>query len=287
MAFMALALLVMLFLPFAGIFLPPPAGRPAGKVYLVFLFLFLAFCTFPAIAGFEEWGRGRSLEGCLLVAIPFFLACGLLANTLWANGVARKLPEGMDPEERREAMRRLARRLWFPALFLSVLSASALLLPLRRFSGPPRSQVLGISNMKQLGLALMIYEDREGKFPPYDGDRFLAAVYVSKDCPDLHCFSPKGVAPPLESQVRAMTPGCLPGLAGYRNATSCMVDWSTPSVCAIACDTKPDGTSPYGGGHIRCVLYQDGSIRPQNDLTIGSTNGDPGGPKDLSMLQLK
>ncbi len=147
------------------------------------------------------------------------------------------------------------------------------------------AKVCGINNLKQIGLALRLYEDREGKFPPYDGDRFLAKLYLSGDVPDLKLFRPKGAPVPIEGEVRGLLPGCIPGMAAYRNATSCLTEWSNPSVCAIACDTMPDGKGPYGGGHVRIVLYQDGSVRSQTDLTIGSTNGDPGGPKDLSILQ--
>ena len=159
-------------------------------------------------------------------------------------------------------------------------------------SNESANKTTGLNNLKQIGLALQIYQDREGRFPPYDGDRFLAAVYASGDISEIKLFMPhhtnqaKFVPPPVESRVKAILPGCFPSMAAYRNATSCLKDWTYPSVCAIACDTMPNGTGPYGNGHTRCVLYQGGSAKLQNDLTIGSTNGDPGGERDLSMLQM-
>ncbi|GEM_PF-2027808 len=173
-----------------------------------------------------------------------------------------------------------------PVLVVTILGVLVgILLPVRHSSDcTPKNS--GINNLKQIGLALRIYEDREGYFPKCDGDAFLAAVYASGDMPDLRCFSPKGVRQRPVEQVKGMHSGCIPGMAAYRNATFPMKDAANPSAFAIACDTLPDGRGPYGGGHIRCVLYQDGSAKPMTDLTIGSTNGDPGGPKDLSMLQM-
>ena len=167
------------------------------------------------------------------------------------------------------------------------LVAGLMIPPLHLRSKDVSHKTVAINHMKEVGLALRLYEDRTGQFPPYDGDRFLAALYVSGDCTDLRCFTPKGAAAPVGSTLKAGLPGCIPGMAAYRNAAGGLKeDWTNPSVCAIACDTMPDGSGPYGGGHTRVVLYQDGSASARSDLTIGSANGDPGGPKDLSMLQM-
>ena len=170
---------------------------------------------------------------------------------------------------------------------------AGLLLPVLKKAQDAANKTTGLNNLKQIGLALRIYEDRESLFPPYDGDLFLATIYNTNDCPDLRTFQPPKT--PLPAIANPPVAGCLKGMAGYKNAPpNALSDYVNPSVCAIACDVGSPGTDnttgPYGGGFTRCVLYQDGSSKPQgnssaNKLTVGNVNSNAGGAYDLQMLQ--
>ena len=173
---------------------------------------------------------------------------------------------------------------------------AGLILPVLNKARDSANKTTGISNLKQIGLSMRVYEDREGAFPPYNGDEFLGMLWVSKDVPDSKLFAPKGSGTMTLSSTTAVGT-VLPGMAGYKNApvagTCPLVDWVNPSVCAIACDVGASGTNgPYGGGYTRCVLYQDGSAKPQGStvadmVTVGAANGDTSGTtgKNLVMLQ--
>jgi len=154
---------------------------------------------------------------------------------------------------------------------------AGLLLPVLKKAQDSANKTTGISNIKQFGLALRIYEDREGQFPPYDGDRFLACLFNTGEVPDIKLFTPKGASQPaLTAGQITLAAGCIPGLCGYKNSTNPMTDWINPSVCAIAADCIGAATAacPYGGGTVRVVLYQDGSAKPQGGtITIGAANG--------------
>jgi len=73
---------------------------------------------------------------------------------------------------------------------------AGLLLPVLKKAQDSANKTTGISNIKQFGLALRIYEDREGQFPPYDGDRFLACLFNTGEVPDIKLFTPKGASQP-------------------------------------------------------------------------------------------
>ena len=116
---------LLLFLPVIGFFLPPPKQRPDGMLYWVTLAIFLCFllCGLLFIgmvvrSGHWDVEHAGPVTACILIGLHLALILGLLANTFWVKGVARKLPEGMDTEEHWEAISRLSRRLWWPFLAL-------------------------------------------------------------------------------------------------------------------------------------------------------------------------
>jgi len=114
-------LLLLVVLASLGFFLPPPKRRPDGVIYWISLSLFFLFILSVVAlligVSIQEW-QSRQAGGKVLtfvvLGILLGLALALLANTFWAKGMARKLPEGMDEEERREAIGSLSRRLWWP-----------------------------------------------------------------------------------------------------------------------------------------------------------------------------
>ena len=170
---------------------------------------------------------------------------------------------------------------------------AGLLLPVLSRAKDSANKTTGISNIKQLGLALRLYDDRDSMFPNYDGDGFLAALYRSNDCSELKCFTPKGGTTPTIANLNAGSANCIPGMAAYKNAGNTYAEWTNASVCAIACDVGGVGgtaNGPYGGGYTRVVLYQDGSAIARGNslataITVGSANGAPGFEKDLILLQ--
>ncbi len=114
-----------------GFLLSPPKRRPDGMLYWIALSMVSLGISILMLAGILAWKEGWISLGCALLAVPLFLACGLLANTFWAKGVARRIPAELGEEERQESMRKIARRLWWPflaiqglILFLSVLPFS-------------------------------------------------------------------------------------------------------------------------------------------------------------------
>ncbi len=107
-----LPFLLLFALSFLGFFLPPPKHRPDGLFYGLCLFLLHLVCLFLILGGCLAWSSGQPRLGGTLVAASVLAACGVLANTFWVRGAARKFPEGMDAEDRREALHRLHRRLW-------------------------------------------------------------------------------------------------------------------------------------------------------------------------------
>ena len=115
-----IALLLLFLLPAAGLLLLPSKRRPDGVFYWIALSLGLLVCGLLLVAGVrivsDDWSDGLRVLPCSCVAVPLVMIFGLLANTFWARGVARKLQEDMDEEERQEALRRLSRRLWWPLL---------------------------------------------------------------------------------------------------------------------------------------------------------------------------
>ena len=105
-------------LPFVGFFLPPPKRRPDGVLYWISLSLLSIGLAI----------LGRWLGWNILLYLPAVILA-LLANTFWARGAARSLREDLEDGERREALRRLSRRLWFPLQCLSFLVFLGMWLP--------------------------------------------------------------------------------------------------------------------------------------------------------------
>ena len=165
---------------------------------------------------------------------------------------------------------------------------AGLLLPVLKKAQDAANKTTGVNNLKQIGLALRIYEDREAQFPQVDGDAFIAAFYNSGDAPDIKLYTPKGALQPALTAGKIT--GLIPGMCGYMNASNNLVDWSNPSVCPIATDClSAVGKAPYGAGTIRVILYQDGSARPQGPpmLTIQVNNGDTTGLKGTDLQMIK
>ena len=121
-------LVALLFLPLLicsllGFILPPPKRRPDGVLYWITLVpimcILLVFVAFTMVYAIQDWGQNSPGDRFWTFAIPGILAgvvLGMLANTFWAKSVARKLPEHLSDEDRRESMGRLSRRLWWPLL---------------------------------------------------------------------------------------------------------------------------------------------------------------------------
>ncbi|GEM_PF-1665439 len=111
------AFVFLLFLPILMVFLPLPRSRPVGVLY------WMVFSLQATLLVFETaWklGKGIQLAG---VCLPPILV--LLANAGWVQEMAARIPSGTDEGERREAMRKLSRRLWgsllpLPCLMLFV-----------------------------------------------------------------------------------------------------------------------------------------------------------------------
>ena len=175
---------------------------------------------------------------------------------------------------------------------------AGLLLPALAKAKENANMVASSSNMKQVGTALMLYESREGMFPPYAGDQFLSVLYLTGDQPDQRVFAPKGagVATPTfaKTVTEAMVPAILPGMAGYSMTLAgslAMSPADNPSSCAMACDCKNiQCDSPYFGKTKRNVLYQDGSVKAMGTLTVQNANGATSTlniDKDLSFLLLE
>ena len=173
---------------------------------------------------------------------------------------------------------------------------AGLLLPVLKKAQDAAAKTTGINNLKQIGLSLRIYEDREGQFPPGDGDTFLGVLWKTNDAPDIRLFNPKGGGTTSVAQISLATP-VIAGMAAYKNGPTGanLVDWMNPSVCPVAADVGIGGGTGdccYGGGFTRVVLYQDGSAKAQgtkgNVLTIGANNNDGSGTLgyDLRLLQL-
>ena len=124
MVLFLLPLPLFLILSLVGPFLPPPPRKPVGVLYWI---SFLGFCGFLLLSGagvviafiaqHSYDAHPEPVPGWMCVIIPLVVlaaSLGLLANTLWGLGQAQKLPPDMPEEERREVLRRLSRRLWFP-----------------------------------------------------------------------------------------------------------------------------------------------------------------------------
>ncbi len=113
------------------------------------------------------------------------------------------------------------------------------------------------SNLKQVGLALMLYSEREGCYPEVPGRDFLARLYLAGDCPDLRAF----LCP--ESGHKAGTGFATdyvanPAVAGRK------VDAQDPSAFPVVWESKLFHTK----GRKRCVLFMDGSVRTMSEAAF-------------------
>ena len=124
MALLFLPLPLFLILSLLGPFLPPPARKPVGTLFWI---SFIGFCGFLVLMGagliiatiaMHSYDQSPPrIPVCLFVGVPVGILAvltALTANVLWGLGQARKLPADMAEEDRREALKRLSRRLWFP-----------------------------------------------------------------------------------------------------------------------------------------------------------------------------
>lgn len=121
MILLFLPLPLFLILSLIGPLLSTPARKPVGILYWISS---IGFCAYLLLIGigvviaFVALHTYDAQPGWPFLILPLLLALaaglGLLANTLWGLGQARKLPSDMPEDERREVLRRLSRRLWFP-----------------------------------------------------------------------------------------------------------------------------------------------------------------------------
>ncbi len=113
---------------------------------------------------------------------------------------------------------------------------------------------IGVNNLKQIGLALSLYSEREGCYPEATGPAFLASLYQAGDCPDLRVFLCRGSG-------RKVTTGFTtdfvvnPSVAGTKGG-----DVQNPSVSPVVWESQP-----FHKGQIRCVLYMDGHVEPMGE----------------------
>ena len=169
---------------------------------------------------------------------------------------------------------------------------AALLLPTLQKAKNRADQTTGISNLKQVGLALSLYENDNNMYPPYNGDRFIGALYLSRHITDAKLCMVKGdsTTAPAAATVAgtSMAAGCLPGMCCYNNGTAFILDLS-PSTSALAVDCATNYDSPWGGKTQRNVLYMDLSSHAITGPTptgcaIQSANAASGTDKDLIMI---
>lgn len=149
-----------------------------------------------------------------------------------------------------------------------------------------------VSNLRQVGTSLKLYEDREGQPPPYKGPQFLSTLYATKDQPSVKLFkdpaSSTGVKIVVTNGVAASE---TIDYTGRDNSLSDLSDDANPAACAVACDLSGADKKWHSGGDIRIVLFQDGhaqKIGPPATI-IGNSNGatvNTGWEKDLSCISL-
>ncbi len=108
-----------------------------------------------------------------------------------------------------------------------------------------------ISNLKQIGLALRIYEEREGCYPEATGPAFLAELYQTGDCPDLHWFLCCGSGRKVATIFATDFVG-NPAAAGMKDGN----EPANPSAFPLVWESQPF----HFGGTKRCVLFMDGSV---------------------------
>lgn len=117
---MALLLFFPVALGILGLILPPPERRPVGIFYgLVHLLdlLFVGACVF-LLFEMGLYGKPSPLFHRIAAwSVLAFVVLALEANTLWGLQQAKRVPE----EGKREAFRRIARRLWIPLVALPLL----------------------------------------------------------------------------------------------------------------------------------------------------------------------
>jgi prepilin-type N-terminal cleavage/methylation domain-containing protein/prepilin-type processing-associated H-X9-DG protein len=181
---------------------------------------------------------------------------------------------------------------------------AGLLLPALAKAKENANMVSGANNMKQIGLAVKLYDSREQTYPVTSdanggGDRFLQLLYYTGDQPEVKVFKTKGSGnlggTPAKTVAWALGGVYLPGMCGYKSTvTTPLGEAENPSSCAIACDTlNAAGDAPFfkkGTGGKRNVLYSDGSVRSQSDVIVGASNGATtvaDVDKDLRMLLLQ
>jgi len=147
------------------------------------------------------------------------------------------------------------------------------------------------SNLKQIGLALLLYRDNEGggaRYPAYNGSRFLVSLYGKGYLNDSDVFlcPSSGDSNARGKLLTLQTASQGTSYAGIRNRPAYMVRrsgggskpwWAHHGAQAIASDDD-EGTKRFNHGDVVNVLFHDGHVEemPLSDPRVSGGLGGEG-----------